>query len=649
MDGQLLWQPTQQQRDAANLAHYLRWLNAKGWLFENYEALWQWSVQRPEQFWPSLLDYFNVACEGSFSKVTDGRMPDVAWFEGLSLSYAEHVFRQASAERPALLYGSEGTALQAMRWDELETQTAQVQRFLHTCGVRPGDRVAAVLANTPEATVAFLAANACGAVWSCCSPDFGVAAMADRFAQIEPVVLFAVTGYTYNGKTYSRTDEVLKLLAQLPTVRHVVWVGAAPAGTPGAHWSDVTSTSSKPARLSFVRVPFSHPIWILYSSGTTGLPKAITHGTGGILLEQLKYQTFHNDVKPGERFLWYTTTGWMMWNYLLGTMLCGATPVLYDGSPAFPDLGVLWRLVSEFQVQHFGTSAGFLLANNKAQADYRALNWAALRSVSSTGSPLPPEGFEWVYQHVTPDVWLVSMSGGTDVCSAFIGGNPLTPVYAGEIQCRALGCALEAWSEEGKPVTNAVGEMVITQPMPSMPVGFWNDPGGVRYRESYFSHFAEVWRHGDWIKINDRGGIVVYGRSDATLNRGGVRIGTSEVYRAVESVPDVRDSLVVCIERDNGEFYMPLFVVLQPGQTLTETLKNAIVQALRSQYSPRHVPDEIVAAPDIPYTLSGKKTELPVKKILSGKSAAHALQTGSLRNPEALAFFEQLYQSKLKP
>jgi acetoacetyl-CoA synthetase len=514
--------------------------------------------------------------------------------------------------------------------------------------MKPGDRVAAYLPNIPEAISAFLGTNATGCVWSSCSPDFGVSAVIDRFAQIEPRVLVCVDGYAYGGKKFNKLESLKAIMEGLPTVEQVILI---PYLDPDAKfnnsilWETVMTQPGKD--LSFNRVPFDHPIWILYSSGTTGIPKAITHGHGGVLLELFKYLKFHNNVQRGDRSFWYTTTGWMMWNYLQGALLCGATIVLYDGSPAYPDIGGLWKLAEECKITHLGTSAGYITACMKESLQpgiHYDLNH--LVSIGSTGSPLPPEGFDWVYQEISREIWLTSISGGTDVCSAFVGGNPLWPVYQGEIQCRALGCSLEAFDEEGQPVLDEVGEMVITKPMPSMPLYFWNDPGKERYTVSYFDEYPGIWRHGDWIRITPRKGIIIYGRSDATLNRGGIRIGTSEVYRAVNKVTEVADSLIICLEKEGGEFYMPLFVQMIPGKILDDKLRETINRTIRKEYTPRHVPDEIIPVEEIPYTISGKKTEAPVKKILMGMSPDKAIKKDALRNPSALDFFINLQQKK---
>jgi len=642
-----LWTPAPSAVETTNLAAFMRWLSSKKHMHvKNYSQLWEWSTAEPDQFWGHIWQYFDVLHDGTYKTVANGKpMPHTQWFEGTRLNYAEHIFRKASTLQPAIVFKNEIDGVQETSWDELKQQVASLQHYLVSQGVRTGDRVAAYMPCIPEATAAFLAVSGLGAVWSSCSPDFGTPAVIDRFAQIEPKVLIAVDHYRYGGKTFDKTTTVQDLMRALPTVETVIVLAENNTAfihpkVTITHWLEAMKTPTAP--LIFERVPFSHPLWVLYSSGTTGLPKAIVHSQGGILLEQFKYGTFHNDFRIGDRCFWYTTTGWMMWNYIHGSLLAGGVMVLYDGSPSFPDLNTLWQFAAEAHITHFGTSAGYLLANLKAGiAPGRDFNLSALRSLSSTGSTLPPEGFAWVYKAVKPDLWLVSMSGGTDVCSAFVGGNPMWPVYPGEIQCRALGCALETYDEDGEPVKNEMGEMVITQPMPSMPIYFWNDPKFKRYTESYFETFPGVWRHGDWARITPRQGVVIYGRSDATLNRGGVRIGTSEIYRAVDKVKEVKDSLIICLEKEGGKFWMPLFVVMQPGVDLNDAIKTKINTTLRNDYSPRHVPDEIIAVPDIPYTLSGKKTETPVKKLLMGRDVKEVVNAGALRNPEAMDFFAQ--------
>ncbi|SHG38970.1 acetoacetyl-CoA synthetase [Chryseolinea serpens] len=640
-----LWTPSQTVIDQANLTAFMRWLgNKKHMQVSHYSQLWEWSTTEPDQFWEHVWQYFDILHDGSYKTVTNGQpMPHTQWFEGTRLNYAEHVFRKATTKQPAIVFKGETGDVREVSWEELKGQVAALQHYLASRGVKAGDRVAAYLPCIPEASAAFLAASGLGATWSSCSPDFGTPAVIDRFAQIEPKVLIAVDHYRYGGKVFDKTTTIQELLQALPTVETVIVLAENNTAfihpkVAIVHWTEVTRNTALP--LVFQRVPFGHPLWVLYSSGTTGLPKAIVHSQGGILLEQLKYGAFHNDFLPGDRCFWYTTTGWMMWNYIHGSLLAGGVMVLYDGSPAFPDLNALWEFSAEVGIHHFGTSAGYLLANMKAGiAPARDFDLSQLRSISSTGSTLPPEGFAWVYKEVKPEIWLVSMSGGTDVCSAFVGGNPIWPVYAGEIQCRALGCALETFDEHGEAIKDEVGEMVITQAMPSMPIYFWNDPAFRRYTESYFETFPGVWRHGDWARITPRQGVVIYGRSDATLNRGGVRIGTSEIYRAVDKVKEVKDSLIICLEKEGGQFWMPLFVVMQDGTALSEAIKTKINTTLRNDYSPRHVPDEIIAVPDIPYTLSGKKTETPVKKILMGKNVKEVVNAGALKNPEAMEFF----------
>jgi acetoacetyl-CoA synthetase len=641
----LLWEPTPQTKSHSHLTHYMIWLrDQKGLTFNDYASLWQWSIDQIEGFWASLWEYFDIISHTPYSKVlVDNGMPDMEWFPGSTLNYAEHIFRKAQDDQPAIIFRSERHAYVEISWEELRQQVASMRAYLQDLGVTKGDRVVGYLPNIPEATIAFLACCSLGAVWSSCSPDFGTNSVLDRFQQIEPKVLFAVDGYQYNGKPYDKTAAVGELIDQLPTVEKLILLPyldpekQADVFPKAILWNE-TFRADAP-ELSFEPVPFSHPIWVLYSSGTTGVPKAITHSQGGVLLEHLKYLTFHNDVHAGERFFWFSTTGWMMWNFVQASLLVGATIVLYDGSPGYPDLNVLWEYADRAKIAHFGTSAPYLVAcmrkGLQPGSDY---DLSPLRSIGSTGAPLPPEAFDYVYQAIKKDLWLCSMSGGTDVCTAFVGGCPLEPVYMGEIQVRALGCALASWDDDGQPLKGEVGEMVITKPMPSMPIFFWNDEDQARYRSSYFEHYPGVWRHGDWIRITERGSLVILGRSDATLNRQGVRIGTAEIYRAINLIPEIKDSLIVNLELANGDHYMPLFVLTESGE-LTEALVQQIRSTLRKECSPRHVPDEVILVPDIPYTISGKKLEAPVKKILIGRPVEKAANRDSMRNPDSLNFF----------
>ncbi len=648
----ILWEPSKAFRDASRLTHFARWLESRtepaartkvGEFLaraagSDYASLWRWSVEHLEDFWQAIWDYFEVQASSPYSAILSSRaMPGAEWFPGAQLNFAEHVFRQRTAARPALMFRSETAPLTSISWDELYDQTSRCAAGLRAAGVGVGDRVAGYLPNIPQAVVAFLACASLGAVWSSCSPDMGAVSVLDRLQQIAPKVLFHVDGYVYKGKRFDRRDVVAELEAKLPGLEHSVQVPYLEPSTRQRSWEDFL----RPAQaLDFVQAPFAHPLWILYSSGTTGLPKPIVHSAGGILLEMLKCLGLQMNLGPESRLFWFTTTGWMMWNFLVSGLLVGATPILYDGSPATPDMGVLWRLADEAGITCFGTSAAYLGALQSA--DYRPREHHRLDSIvslGSTGSPLAPEGFDWVYENVKSDLWLVSLSGGTDVCTAFVGGSPWLTVRRGEIQCRSLGCNVLAFDEAGQPLLDEVGELVVADPMPSMPVGFWNDPQDCRYREAYFDVFPGVWRHGDWIKITPDGGVFVYGRSDSTVNRHGVRIGTSEIYRAVESVPGVADSLVIDLEVLGKKSYMPLFVVLAEGVELDDDLKRQIEASIRSRLSARQIPDEIVAVAEIPRTLNGKKMEVPIKKILLGTPAAKAVSTGSMANPESLRFF----------
>lgn len=641
-----LWQPGNNLLEHSRLSDYMAWLaRTYGLDFSDYDQLWDWSVSDIAGFWKSLWEYTGVISHSPFRAVLELKesMIGTRWFDGATLNYAEHVFRHARHDQPAIIFRNEAGLRSATSWTELETAVSSLAQWMKGHGIGKGDRVVSVMPNIPETVIAFLAAQSIGAIWSSCSPDFGNPSIVDRFLQIAPKLLFVTDGYRYNGKGYTKIEHWNALREALPSLQQVVFLPYlhADAEMPGTTlWQHIMRVS--PAALAFEPLPFDHPLWILYSSGTTGKPKAITHSVGGNLLEHLKVLLLHWDVRPGEKFFWYSTTGWMMWNFSVASLLAGATLMLYDGSAGYPGIHALWDVAAEEGIQHFGGGAAFFIACMKAGVRFPASGFPSLRTIGSTGSPLPPEAFEWIYREVKQDLWLISFSGGTDICSGFVGGCPAKPVYAGEIQCRLLGCALEAFDENGKPVRDALGEMVILEPMPSMPVFFWNDPGNERYRSSYFEHYPGIWRHGDWIEITSRGTVIIYGRSDATLNRDGVRIGTSEVYRCVEKIDEVLDSLVVCVERPGGQYFMPLYVVMRDGALLTEELKTRICKQLREEYSPRHVPDEIIAVPDIPYTISGKKMEAPVKKILMGERPEKAASRDTMRNPSSLDHFKPL-------
>ena len=655
LGAEVLWAPSPEMVERSQLARYIAWLAENRDLhFEDYADLWRWSVTEIEELWRTIWDCFEVLSDIPSDEVLPERvMPGAKWFPGTRLNYAEHIFRGKADDEVAVLYASERRELTELRWSELRERVAATREGLRALGVSKGDRVVAYLPNSLEALVAFLATSSLGAVWSSCSPDFGPGSVVDRFAQIEPKVLFTVDGYRYGGKDFDRLDTVAEIAKQIPSLERIVvvpYLSQSPElarlerddiATPMT-WGQLAELGEG-AKLDFERVPFDHPLWVLYSSGTTGLPKAIVQGHGGILLEQLKKGHLHLDAQPGDRIFWFTTTGWMMWNFLVGALLTPASIVLYDGSPGQPDMGVLWDLAERTGMTCFGTSAAYIAACMKDGIEPGAgRDLSRLRSVGSTGSPLSPEGFEWVYDHVGRDTWLFSTSGGTDLCTAFVGGVPTLPVYKGELQARSLGAKVEAFDEDGNSVIDEVGELVITEPMPSMPVFFWGDEDGSRYRASYFEHYPGIWRHGDWIEITSRGTAIIYGRSDSTINRGGVRMGTSEIYRAVSAVEEVLDSLVVDVPKPGTEGWMPLFVVLREGVELDDELVDRIRRSIREQCSPRHVPDEVFQIAEVPRTLSRKVLEVPVKRILMGDPPEKAASRDSLANPAALDYFTEL-------
>jgi acetoacetyl-CoA synthetase len=642
--GDVLWTPPADIRQTSRVGDYLRWLEReRGLTFDGYDALWQWSVTDLSGFWSSIWEYFDVIAHSPATQVVaGGSMPGVRWFPGATLNYAEHVLRMPGMadDDPVVFAYSQTRPAASLTAAELREQVRRVRAGLRRLGIGHGDRVAAYAPNIPETFILMLATASLGATFTSCAPEFGTRSVVDRWQQIEPTLLFAVDGYRYGDKPVDRSAEVAEIRAALPSLRHVVSLSYLDSSDDD--YAALAAETDEP--LAFEPVPFDHPLYVLYSSGTTGLPKPIVHGHGGILLEHLKVLALHADLHPGDRFFWFSTTGWMMWNFLVSAPAVGSAIVMVDANPAYPDLGSLWRLAQDSGMTYFGTSAPFLLACRKAGIVPREIaDLSRLRGVGSTGAPLPGAGFAWVYEAVGDHLQLQSISGGTDMCTGFVGASPLLPVYEGEIACRCLGAKVEAYDGAGDPVIGEVGELVITEPMPSMPVGFWGDADGSRYREAYFDVFPGVWRHGDWITISERGTCVISGRSDATLNRGGVRLGTSEFYSLVESLPEVVDSLVVHLEDAD---HLLLFVVLADGLELDDALRQRIARELRTSLSPRHVPDEIYQVASVPRTLSAKKLEVPVKRILTGTPVERAAAKGALANPESLTAFEDLAKAR---
>lgn len=631
--------------DGTGIGHYRDWLaDERGLHFDSYDQMWRWSVAAPEAFWTSIWDHFGV--HGGYERVFGSTaMPGAQWFPGTALNYARHMLGDlddpaSDADRVAIVAHSQTRDPVELTFGELRDQVGRARAGLVALGVRRGDRVAAYLPHVPEAIVVFLAAASLGAVWASCAPEFGARSVVDRLGQIEPSVLVAVASYRYGEKVIDQRDELATIRAGLPTVRHVVALdyGEHPVTDPvpdAVAWSELLAEPGPP---TCDPVPFEHPLYVLFSSGTTGLPKAIVHGHGGILLEHLRLHGLHLDSRPGDRVLWFTTTAWAMWNITISALLRGATLVLLDGNPLWPDLDAQWALGARTGATLMGVSPGYLMACRKAGVE--PARWPQLRQVGTTGAPLPAEGFDWVRERLGPDVLLNPISGGTDVCSAFVGGGPWQPVYRGEMSGPCLGIDVAAFDEAGHPVVGELGELVVRAPMPSMPVGFWGDPDGTRYRDAYFDVYPGIWRHGDWVEFTERGSCVITGRSDATLNRGGVRLGTAEFYAVVEGFPEVSDSLVVHLEDDaGGSGELLLFVALSLGAALDDDLRSRIAGRLRRDLSPRHVPDLIAAVPAVPRTLTGKKLEKPIKQVLRGRPADEVISADAVSGADAVGAF----------
>lgn len=661
--GELLWRPSSERIESAGVTAFRHWVNRQFQLnLADYDALWQWSIEELETFWEAIWRYYDIAPGQSYTRVLDcQQMPDARWFDGAEINFAEYLLRQGDRgdlTRPAIFAESESTGATSLNWRELREQVVRLATHLRESGIEPGDRIVAYLPMSAEAVVAMLACISVGAVWSSCSPDFGARGVLERFGQIEPKVLFAVSGYHYNGKEFQRGDELSAIIEALPSLQELVYLPWADANAPeppspvhGCRvtlWRDsIARTDIDYANFTFEPMPFAAPIWIMYSSGTTGIPKGIVHSQGGILLEFVKYAWLHDDVNPDSVKFFSTTTGWAMFNILVGGMTAGAAIAVYDGSPTYPDNNRLWDLCERCQVNYFGANPSYVNTLIQAQYSPRANHdLSSIKTIALTGSPSAPETFAWFYQHVQRDLHIISMSGGTDICSAFVAGAAELPVHAGEIQSACLGVDVAVFDDSGEELpAGEDGELVIRQPMPSMPVCFWADEKGERYRDSYLADFPGVWRQGDLIRYTQSGGYVISGRSDSTLNRFGIRIGTAEIYRVIESLDEIRDSLIVSLELPGARFLMPLFVVLEEGVELDEVLKKKVSSTLAGQCSPRHVPDSIYTIEEVPYTLTGKKLEVPVKKLLMGGSPDKVLNKGAIANPAALQFFIELAES----
>jgi acetoacetyl-CoA synthetase len=635
----LLWKPSVSFVQSSNLQLFINYVNLKHNLnIEYYPQLHKWSVSNISIFWETVLQYYLVEYQGTYSTVfNDNNWPlDNLWFKGIKVNYAQHILKKRNNDI-AIIWQNELGEKQSFTYTQLYNEVAQLVSYLKSIKIVKGDRVVAYTPNLPQTIVSFLAVQSIGAIWSSCSPDFGTSSVVDRFAQIEPKLLIAASNYSYNGVKKDKKQDVEEIISKIPSIQYVISIDDIYYNieVEQNNWTEIKKLPFQEIEFEFQ--DFNSPIWILYSSGTTGKPKAITHSVGGILLEHLKAIDIHQNVRENDIFLWYSTTGWMMWNYANAALLKGACVAIYEGSPSYPSLNSLWDFVDQNKITHFGAGAAYFAVCMQNKIDLNSYqNFPYLQSIGATGSPLTDETFDWLYQNVKNDLWLISLSGGTDICSGMVGGVPSLPVYKGEIQYKMLGVDMHAYNDAGESVVNELGELVIQQAMPSMPIYFWNDEGNEKYFKAYFEDIKGVWRHGDWVKVNDRGGIVIFGRSDSTLNRGGVRIGTAEVYNALLKVEEVQDGMVVCVDYADGKQWMPLFVKLSNDEVLTNELIIKIKKNIRQEYSPRHVPDDVILVKDIPYTLSGKKMETPIKKLLMGKSTLQDISKDSMKNPECL-------------
>jgi acetoacetyl-CoA synthetase len=646
-DGDVIWVPPDELVKTCGMTRYLDWLRAERNLeFDDYASVWQWSVDDLDAFWRSVWDFEGVVATGEVGTVVGSEsMPATRWFPGVALNWAENLFRKAQPGLPALIWVPEEGEARELSWEELRRQAGAMAQLMRQLGVERGDRIVAYVPSCPEAVVLLVACASIGAVWAACAPEYGIRGVISRFSQLRPKVLLATDGYRFGGRDYPRHREVDELIDALPSLEHVLWlplldrIASPPLSRPATQWADALAIDRE---LTFERLPFDHPLWVLFSSGTTGTPKGIVHGHGGIIIEQLKMDVLHYDLRPGTRLLEWSTPSWVIWNIGVSALLAGATAVLVDGSPTYPELGRIWRVCAEQGVEVLGLGAAYIHACMKEGLDPQgSFDLRGLRELVVTGSPLSTAAFVWVRDHVGEHVWVASTSGGTDTCTAFVGGSPLLPVRAGRIQAKYLGVAVEAWGERGESVVGTKGELVITKPMPSMPVCFWDDPDSERYRASYFEMFPGVWRHGDFIEFDLDGSSVIYGRSDGTLNRLGVRIGSAEIYAVVEAMPEVAEALVVGAELEDGSYYMPLFVVLEAGVD-EDSVRRRIISTIREQCSPRHVPDEILVVPGVPHTKTGKKLEVPVKRLLQGVEMASVVDLGSVDDPELLEVYAAL-------